>query len=112
MAQWLKEKLFGRQLSHGSETEDPKNFEEAFQLPQQVISNRAILQNINTCPKQTPVPNVPPLNVDDPPLQAAYDGPIEQQQMTGNFNVGSTAAPGAGEMNAAYKVRNFKPFCH
>lgn len=32
MASWLKGKLFGRQLSHGSETEDPKNFEEAFQV--------------------------------------------------------------------------------
>ena len=31
MASWLKAKLFGRQLSYGSENEDPQSFEEAFQ---------------------------------------------------------------------------------
>ena len=31
MAKWLKSVLFGRQLSYGSENEDPKNFEDAFQ---------------------------------------------------------------------------------
>lgn len=36
MAAWLKAKLFGRQLSHGSEIEDPQSFEEAFQT-QQVV---------------------------------------------------------------------------
>lgn len=36
MASWLKAKLFGRQLSHGSENEDPQSFEEAFQ--QQTIT--------------------------------------------------------------------------
>lgn len=31
MAKWLKSVLFGRQLSYGSENEDPKSFEDAFQ---------------------------------------------------------------------------------
>lgn len=31
MASWIKSVLFGRQLSHGSDKEDPKSFEEAFQ---------------------------------------------------------------------------------
>lgn len=31
MAEWLKAKLFGRQLSYGSETEEPTTFEEALQ---------------------------------------------------------------------------------
>ena len=31
MAEWLKAKLFGRQLSYGSETEEPTSFEEALQ---------------------------------------------------------------------------------
>ena len=35
MSKWLKSVLFGRQLSHGSENEDPQSFEEAFQ-PQNV----------------------------------------------------------------------------
>ena len=32
MAEWLKAKLFGRQLSHGSETEHPQSFDEALQI--------------------------------------------------------------------------------
>ena len=35
MAKWLKSVLFGRQLSHGSGTEDPQSFDEAFQTLQQ-----------------------------------------------------------------------------
>lgn len=34
MASWIKTVLFGRQLSHGSDKEDPKNFEEALQQQQ------------------------------------------------------------------------------
>ena len=33
MAGWVKSILFGRQLSHGSDTEDPQTFQEAFQPP-------------------------------------------------------------------------------
>ena len=35
MASWIKSVLFGRQLSHGSDNEDPKTFEDAFQQQQQ-----------------------------------------------------------------------------
>lgn len=33
MASWVKKVLFGRQLSHGSDTENPQSFEEALQPP-------------------------------------------------------------------------------
>ena len=33
MASWVKKMLFGRQLSHGSDTENPQSFEEALQPP-------------------------------------------------------------------------------
>ena len=33
MAGWVKNILFGRQLSHGSDTENHQTFEEAFQPP-------------------------------------------------------------------------------
>ena len=36
MASGLKAKLFGRQLSYGSENESPQSFEEAFQQPMQM----------------------------------------------------------------------------
>ena len=35
MAAWIKAKLFGRQLSHGSDKENPQNFQEAFQQQQE-----------------------------------------------------------------------------
>ena len=31
MAKWIKSVLFGRQLSHGSDNENPSSFSEAFQ---------------------------------------------------------------------------------
>lgn len=48
MAGWVKKVLFGRQLSHGSDNENPQSFDEAFQqAPQQLIPNVAQL-NIST----------------------------------------------------------------
>ena len=57
----------------------------------------------------TPVSNVdPPPNIDlQMPTLDAYSGPLEQQQqlqMPSGFGGGAQNAPGAGEMNAAYKV--------
>ena len=47
MASWLKAKLFGRQLSYGSESEDPQSFEEALQ--QQAVPNVALTNNVVSC---------------------------------------------------------------
>ena len=38
MAGWVKKVLFGRQLSHGSDNENPRSFEEAFQEPQAILN--------------------------------------------------------------------------
>lgn len=45
MASWLKAKLFGRQLSYGSENEDPQSFQEALQS--QAVPNVANLEVID-----------------------------------------------------------------
>ena len=39
MASFVKKILFGRQLSHGSDTENPQTFEEALQPPPLSVSN-------------------------------------------------------------------------
>ena len=63
-----------------------------------------------------PVSNVdPPPNIDlQMPTLDAYGGPLEQQQqlqMPRGFGGGAQNTPGAGEMNAAYKV-SFPPPTH
>lgn len=111
MAAWLKAKLFGRQLSHGSEIEDPQSFEEAFQTQQvyqpavDPIPNLQQTANVSSdLDPLAPSPNIaPPV-----PTLDAYGGPPQLLQMPGDIGgvaqTLSVPTPGAGEMNAAYKV--------
>ena len=78
MAKWVKKMLFGRQLSHGSDTEEPQSFDDALQ--QQIPQLE---------PQQTS-------NIATPP-------PIFQTQLSCGTG---ESAPGATEMKAAYKVSN------
>ena len=48
MAQWLKSVLFGRQLSHGSGTEDPQSFDEAFQTLQPAEVGKYIKRSLES----------------------------------------------------------------
>ena len=88
MASWLKAKLFGRQLSYGSDNPEPQNFEEALQQQQiepQQSMGYPVQQAMGSCSEASPVP-----------------GPQIQQQVS----FGETASPGAKEMKAAYEVIN------
>lgn len=99
MAGWLKAKLFGRQLSHGSENEDPQSFEEAFQQPQ--------LQQAEQEFQQLQLNTDDPFNVPPPvqQLQATNVAPPMQQLQTSNVASGyGGPSPGASEMKAAYEV--------
>ena len=84
MASWLKAKLFGRQLSYGSDNAEPQNFEEALQQ-QQTEPQQPVQQPMGSYSDASPVP-----------------GPQIQQQVS----FGETASPGAKGMKAAYEVRN------
>lgn len=119
MASWLKGKLFGRQLSHGSDKEDPQSFEEAFQVQQMVKITSLYLICLTLHASLAPHPtshslnvqqtaNVAPLSNISPPmpsLDASGGLPQQQLQMPGNVAQSmAEAAPGATEMSAAYQV--------
>ena len=57
MASFIKKILFGRQLSHGSETENPQTFEQALQPPPPIISDQ--LSSIESEQVLQPPPLVP-----------------------------------------------------
>lgn len=76
--------LFGRQLSYGSENEEPANLQEAFSEPPQLQK-----QNIT-------------------PEFSDYSPPdIQLQQQVGDLTLSSNAPPGGKEMNIAYNAANF-----
>ena len=85
MAKKLFNSLFGRQLSYGSDNEEPANLQEAFSEPPQLQQ-----QNITQLPKlqQQNITQLPPLG-------------IQQQSLS------SELPPGGKEMNIAYNAANF-----
>ena len=86
MAKKLFNSLFGRQLSHGSENEEPANLEEAFSEPPQLQQN--ITPDVsNFSPQLTPQ--------------------FQVQQQIGGLSLSSETAPGGKEMNVAYNAANF-----
>lgn len=54
MASWLKAKLFDRQLSHGSDKEDPQSFDEAFQV-QQMVKVTSLYLSASACMHHYPL---------------------------------------------------------
>ena len=86
MAKKLFNSLFGRQLSHGSENEEPANLEEAFSEPPQLQQN--VTPDVsNFSPQLTPQ--------------------FQVQQQIGGLSLSSENAPGGKEMNVAYNAANF-----
>jgi len=88
MAKKLFNSLFGRQLSHGSENEEPSNLQEAFSEPPQLQQN-ITPEFSNYSPDSSPA--------------------MQQQQLQQNISELSLSsdAPGGKEMNLAYNAANF-----
>lgn len=99
MAKKLFNSLFGRQLSHGSENEEPASLEEAFSEPPQLQQNIApplqLQQNIT--------PDLS--NYSPPDIQLPQN--FQLQQQVGDLSLSSEATPGGKEMNIAYNAANF-----
>lgn len=93
---FLKKTLFGRQLSHGSDNENPQSFEEALQ------------QQVSV--EQSPEPMTLDPSLD--PFDATLVQQQQQQQTpqasynfaSSNIAAANVASPGAKEMKAAYEV--------
>ena len=99
MAKKLSNSLFGRQLSHGSENEEPASLEEAFSEPPQLQQSIA--------PPLQLQQNVTPDLSNYSPSDLQLPQNFKLQQKVGGMSLSSRATPGGKEMNIAYNAANF-----